>query len=554
MQRMTRWFLTLAIALAAIVGLLVGVVLSGGDAPATGPAAERRGAIAGNERPVDSTEPARFDGSASPSSAGASAASAEASAQPATSTANASAVESTRATASRPATETAAPSFADVAQRLNPAVVSIEATLPAPEPTRRGPGRPSRSDRGGPADPADPDAFGGPAPRDRTRQGAGAGFLIDAQGHVLTNHHVVDGAQRVTVALLDGRRFKARTVGSDPETDVALLKVDAAGPLPYAPLGNSDTLRVGEWVIAIGNPLAYDHTLTVGVVSFLGRKLFDSALERYIQTDAAITFGNSGGPLLNARGQVVGINTALSSRAASIGFAVPINDATAVLAQLKATGTVSRGYLGLILRGVDADLQAWLGLPSALGAVVQDVAVGSPGARAGVRPYDVIVRVDGAAVTDHDGFIRAIAARDPGTAARLEIVREGHRLTIGVKLAERPHTDRSAGALDSRSEPARLRPQGLGIAVREIDAVAAGRLGVPAGSAGVFVSRVDAASPASTGAIARGDVVLEINRQPVHSAADFVRLTSPLRPGDVVGVYLYRPDRNSRLLQTVRIE
>lgn len=278
-------------------------------------------------------------------------------------------------------------------------------------------------------------------------------------------------------------------------------------------------------------------------------------IDDIIQTDAALNPGNSGGPLLNSRGEVVGINTALSSRAASIGFAVPINEATAVLPQLKATGTVSRGYLGLMLRALDADLQAWLGLPSAFGAVVQDVAAGSPGDRAGVRPYDVVVSVDGVAVTDHDGFIHAIAARDPGTVATLEIVRDGRRLTVPVKLALRPRReDRSENPPDSRSSPATLRPLGLGISVRELDVVASSRLGLPGGVRGLFVSRVDATSPAADGDIVRGDVLLEINRQPVASAAEFIRLTRSLRTGDVVGVYLYRPDRNARLLQTVRIE
>lgn len=535
MQRMTRWFLTLAVALAAAIGLLVGIVLSDRAGPSSRPVGAPGASIPTSASSATGVE-ARTPAAPGPRSDLAMAAGPDDIAARSAPVA---------ATPRGPAEVAAAPSFADVAERLNPAVVSIDATLPATERPRRGPAR---------SDLSDPDALA-PGPRDRTRRGAGAGFLIDAQGHVLTNHHVVDGAQRITVGLLDGRRLKARTIGSDPETDIALLKVDAARPLPFAPLGDSDALRVGEWVIAIGNPLAYDHTLTVGVVSFLGRKLFDSTLDRYIQTDAAITYGNSGGPLLNARGEVVGINTALSSRAASIGFAVPINEATAVLPQLKATGTVSRGYLGLMLRALDADLQAWLGLPSAFGAVVQDVAAGSPGDRAGVRPYDVVVSVDGVAVTDHDGFIHAIAARDPGTVATLEIVRDGRRLTVPVKLALRPRReDRSENPPDSRSSPATLRPLGLGISVRELDVVASSRLGLPGGVRGLFVSRVDATSPAADGDIVRGDVLLEINRQPVASAAEFIRLTRSLRTGDVVGVYLYRPDRNARLLQTVRIE
>ena len=254
------------------------------------------------------------------------------------------------------------------------------------------------------------------------RRGAGTGFIIDETGYILTNHHVIETADRINVRLADGRTLRAERVGSDPDTDIALIKVTSPRPLPHAPLGDSDSLRVGEWVLAIGNPLAYEHTVTVGVVSFIGRKLFDSSLDRYIQTDAAINFGNSGGPLINARGEVIGINAAISSRASNIGFAVPINQASAILPQLRDKGRVSRGYIGVALRDVDADLQRSLGLKSAAGALVQDVTPGSPGARAGLRPYDVIVAVDGKPVVRNDELIQNVSARPPGSMATLQVV------------------------------------------------------------------------------------------------------------------------------------
>ena len=283
--------------------------------------------------------------------------------------------------------------------------------------------------------------------------------MIDADGFILTNHHVIDGADRITVQLTDGRALRAERVGSDPDTDIALVKVESSRALPFAPLGDSDSLRVGEWVLAIGNPLAYEHTVTVGVVSFIGRKLFDSSLDYYIQTDAAINFGNSGGPLINARGEVIGINAAISSRASNIGFAVPINQARAILSQLRETGRVSRGYIGIMLRDVDPDLQRALELPSAEGALVQDVTPGSPGARAGFRAYDVIVAVDGKPINGNDALIQMIAARQPGSIASVQLLRDGRVLNVTVKLAERPRRDRrgarrfrAAGAV----QPARI--------------------------------------------------------------------------------------------------
>ena len=307
-------------------------------------------------------------------------------------------------------------SFADIAERLNPAVVSIDATT-------RGEERPRR--RTAPL-PEGPDLFERPQQRDpdTPRRGAGTGFIIDRDGFILTNHHVIEGAERIMVRLADGRNLRAQRIGSDPDTDIALVKIDSPRPFLYAPLGNSDALRVGEWVIAIGTPLAYEHTVTVGVVSFLGRKLFDRSLDRYIQTDAAINFGNSGGPLINDRGEVIGINAAISSRASNIGFAVPINQARAILPQLKSRGRVSRGFIGIMLTDVTPELQRSLGLSVSRGALVQDLTPHSPGERAGLRPFDVITGVDERDIWTNDVLIREIAARQPGCSARLKVIRE----------------------------------------------------------------------------------------------------------------------------------
>ncbi len=446
-------------------------------------------------------------------------------------------------------------SFADVVERLNPAVVNIDTT------TRGNITRRRRRDAQ-PSDPSDrldgPLEFGTPRDRESPRRGAGSGFIIDADGSILTNHHVVDRAERITVKLSDGRTLRARLIGSDPDTDIALIKVDGQHGLPVARLGDSSTLRMGEWVCAIGNPLGYEHTVTVGVVSFLGRKLFDMSLDNYIQTDAAINFGNSGGPLINARGEVIGINAAISSRASSIGFAVPINGASAVLSQLRTRGRVSRGYIGVGLRDVDADLERSLKLRVAHGALVQDITAGSPADRAGVRPYDVITSLDDRTIANDDQLIREIAARPPGSAARLRLVRDGHDQSLVVKLSERPARERTDKSDPPAGPPERstVDPDNLllGLTVRDIDRATADRLDLPKQMRGVLITRVEAMSSSFDGGIERGTVLLEINRQRIESVADYRRVARVAHSGDILTLYVYTPDLEQRQLKTIRVE
>ncbi len=438
--------------------------------------------------------------------------------------------------------------FADVAERINAAVVNIDSTSKGSD--LRDPRSYKRGD--GPLE--------GPSPRDleAPRLGAGSGFIIDRDGFILTNHHVIDAAERITVTLADGRAFRAEVVGKDPAIDVALLKIPGAHDLPEAPLGNSDELRVGEWVCAIGNPLGYVHSVTVGVVSFIGRKLFDPSLDDYIQTDAAINFGNSGGPLINTRGEVIGINSAISSRASNIGFAVPINQAVDILPQLKTAGRVSRGYMGVLLTDVTPALQRSLNLNTAHGALVQDVTSGSPAERSGLRTYDVIFEVEGHDVAGNEDLIRDISARHPGSVARLGVMRDSRKLTVPVKLAERParddtdHEPFDSGARPRPAEPTLNVP--LGLSVRELDRGFVGRLDVPESVQGVVVSRVDPTGAAFSAAVRRGFVILEINRTPVRSVADYQRIVATAKPGDVLAIYYYDPTLAQRALVTVTVE
>jgi serine protease Do len=497
---MTRLYVITTATLAAIIGVLVGILLTPPRAASVSPSdAGTRAAASSDPAPI----------------------------------------------AEAPAPQTAGPTsinFADIAARLNPAVVNIDATARARRARRL-------VEEGGRRDPFDLGRRG-----DAPRRGTGTGFFIDAEGHVLTNHHVIEGAERLTVKLADGRTLRAGVVGSDPDTDIALIKVEGDGPFPHAMLGDSSRLRVGEWVCAIGNPLAYEHTVTVGVVSFVGRKLFDPTLDNYIQTDAAISFGNSGGPLINSRGHVIGINSAISRQASNIGFAVPINQARAILPQLKKIGRVERGYIGVTLRDVDPDLQSSLKLARANGALVQDVQPGSPAARVGLRPYDVITAFDGRPVATQDRLSREIAERQPGSTARLEYLRDGRAHNVTVRLAERPKEGIDRAVPSPERSTQRTDPGELGLSLIEVDDSNAYKYDFPDGMTGLFVHRVEPLSAAYDGGLDAGSIILEINRQPVTSVASFRRIIAAARPGEALAFYLYEPELKQRAIRTVRTE
>ena len=436
--------------------------------------------------------------------------------------------------------------FADVAERINASVVNIEAT------SRGNPLRDSqRFFRRSPGTPRDNDP---PSPG-----GSGSGFIIDKEGYILTNHHVIENAERITVTLTDGRSYRGEVVGTDPAIDVALLRITGAKDLSEAPLGNSDELRVGEWVCAIGNPLGYVHSVTVGVVSFVGRKLFDASLDDYIQTDAAINFGNSGGPLINTRGEVIGINSAVSSRTNNIGFAVPINQAVTILPQLKANGRVARGYMGVLLTDVTPPLQRALGLDVTRGAMVQDLSPDSPADRAGIRVYDVIVDVEGRDISSNDDLIRDISGRLPGSVARVQVARDGRRITMPIRLTERPRARGEDGADQTLPGNRGPRPavgtpeQPLGITVREMDR-SFSRLEIPEGVQGVVVTRVDPTGAAFSAQVRRGFVIMEINRRPIRSVADYQRIVAAAQPGDVLALLYYDPTVGQRAVLTVTVE
>jgi serine protease Do len=427
--------------------------------------------------------------------------------------------------------------FGAVAEKINAAVVNVDTA------SRGGVETPRINRRTGRSEPAGP------------REGSGSGFIIDPAGYVLTNHHVISGADRVTVTMSDGRIFRADVVGVDPAIDVALLRVHAKGPLPAAPLGNSEALRVGEWVCAIGNPLGvYTHSVTVGVISFLGRKLFDSGLDAYIQTDAAISFGNSGGPLINARGQVVGITTAISAQASNIGFAVPISQVVAVLPQLREHGTVARGYIGVGLRTVTPTLRRALRLDPEEGALVEDVTPDTPAERAGLRPYDVVVGADGQPVHSDEDLTRHVSGRQPGTLTSLEVWRDGEMKRVFVKLRDRP-LPRSVSRRTPTDPDLRpiTQPQSpLGLRVRELDEATSDRLSIPDHIRGVLVADVDPTGPARLALVRTNQVILEVNRRRVTSVQDYLSAIATLETGQAAVLLLYdRTPPGQRVLAVV---
>ena len=397
-----------------------------------------------------------------------------------------------------PATVTA-PNWVGLAEALKPAVVNISMKRTA-QPSADG------------VDPFFQQFFGRVPPR--VQRGLGSGFVINADGDVITNNHVVDGATEIRVKLADGREFAGRVVGRDPRTDLALLKVEARG-LPTIPVGDSSALKVGEPVMAIGNPFGLEQTVTTGIVSATGRVIGEGPYDDFIQTDASINPGNSGGPLINARGQVIGINTAIVSRSGGsvgIGFAIPVNLAKPVVSQLAAAGHVTRGWLGVSIQPLTADLAKSFRVPATDGALVTSVSEGSPAAKAGLKQGDVIVEYDGRPVARAGDLPRAVAETPVGRAVSLKIVRDGAPVTLTATVG-RLDEPREAKAEPAPGEPA------LGLSGRTLTPAVAQQLGLRE-QRGVLVVAVHDGSRAEAAGLKAGDVISQIDHRPVASVED----------------------------------
>jgi serine protease Do len=453
---------------------------------------------------------------------------------------------------------TTLPSFADLAEAVEPAVVSIQAaTIEKASAGRRGgngvdpfefffgPRNRQQRPQQPQQQPDDEDGGGLGGQPDQFRSDAGgSGFVISPDGLIITNNHVVEGATSVKVHL-DDRDYTAEVKGVDKATDIALLKIDAGRPLRYLELGDSEAIRVGDWVMVIGNPLNLDRTVTTGVVSAKNRSIgiSNASFENFIQTDAAINFGNSGGPLINMQGQVVGIATAINYGAENIGFAVPVSTLKDVLPQLRDKGRVSRGYLGLGVRTLDyTQAQAW-GLPSAEGALVQSVENG-PAKDAGVLHGDVILSVDGRKVKQTRDLINYVSNKGPNSTVTLDVWRDGKMIQKQVKLRERP-LDQEEG-----EEPAR-KPEGssgiewLGIQYQDLSGSLRGVQKIPEDVSGIMVTNVSPTSPLYEQFVRPGSVITEVNGQPVKGVGDFERIIKSAKPGSYLRLYTLRFDQRS---------
>lgn len=429
--------------------------------------------------------------------------------------------------------------FADVAKAVTPAVVNITTSSTEQVSDSVGP-RGRREDFfGSPFGPFGPRRFGPPTdPRERRGGGQGSGVIVSPDGYVLTNNHVIDGAKTVTVTLPDKREFKGRIVGSDPKSDLAVVKIDGS-QLPTIAWGDSNRLQVGEYVLAVGNPFGLNSTVTLGIVSALGRgHMGITQYEDFIQTDAAINPGNSGGALVNTRGELVGINTAIFSQTGGyqgVGFAVSSGMGRPIYESLVKTGKVVRGFLGIGIQDLNQELAKSFNVKGTHGAVVTDVKEDGPAEKAGLKQGDVITSFQGTAIDDAVTLQRAVTRSAVGSKAAVKVLRDGQEKDLSVTIGELPDNQQIARAeTGSTDQPL------AGLAVQELDRETAQELGIKGTLQGVVVTNVEPESEAERAGLMPGDIIREINRKPVTSMKDYDRVASDLKKGDNVLVLINR--------------
>ncbi|NMC73563.1 MAG: DegQ family serine endoprotease [Geobacteraceae bacterium] len=438
--------------------------------------------------------------------------------------------------------KTAPPDFVELAKKLKPAVVNISTTkvIGSQMPSRRQQINPFGND---PFEDFFERFFKEVPQRPFKQRGQGSGFII-GDGYIFTNNHVVSGADEIKVKLSDGREFKGQVKGADEKLDLALIRIETKENLPVAPLGDSDALEVGEWVMAIGNPFGLAQTVTAGIISAKGRWIGSGPYDDFLQTDASINPGNSGGPLFNAKGEVIGINAAIVAGGQGIGFAIPINMAKAVLTQLKETGRVTRGWLGVSVQPVTPELAASFGMKNERGALIAEVVKDSPAEKGGLKAGDIILEFDGKTIKDMHDLPRIAAVTPVGKRAAVKVLRGGK--TVEKTVVVERMADGADNAQKEASKEARF-----GLVVADITKDLAARLRIQETS-GVVVVEVKPGSSADEAGIAVGDIIKQINTAPVKNVTDYTKLVSALKKGATVPLLVRRGD--SSLFVALKVE
>jgi serine protease Do len=389
-------------------------------------------------------------------------------------------------------------------------------------------------------------------PKDFRKKGVGSGVIISGDGYILTNNHVIENATSIMVKMNDRRKFRAKVIGKDPRSDIALIKIDSKKRLPYAELGDSSKLNIGDWVIAIGNPFGLEHTVTAGIVSAKGRKDVNpggrQGYYNFIQTDASINPGNSGGPLIGMNGKVVGINTAIIASGQGIGFAIPINLAKSLIPQLKARGKVTRSWIGIRIQRVTDELAKSFGLKRARGALVSEVMKDGPGAKAGIKTGDIIIRFDGRDINDSSDLPLITSMAGVGKEVEIVVLRNRKRKTFKVKLGELPDDADRAGRKDAKEQGTPV----LGIKVRKVERSEMEGYGVSSGEGGVIVEDVDPDSMAYEAGLRKGHLIMKLNGKKISGPRGFEMMLKGIKKGETVRMFIKIRDGSIFIAFTVR--
>lgn len=428
-------------------------------------------------------------------------------------------------------------SFSDLAEKASPSVVNIRT-----EKVMKDGGRVYRHFFNGPDSSPFKDFFDKnfkqPNQESRKQQSLGSGFIIDKSGYIVTNNHVIADSDSIFVILQNDEEYEAKIIGRDRKTDIALIKIETKLDLPELKLGNSDQLKIGQWVVAIGNPFGLEHTVTAGIVSAKGRVIGSGPYDNFIQTDASINPGNSGGPLLNIKGEVIGINTAIIQRAQGIGFAIPASMASRIIEQLKQDGSVSRGWLGVSVQDITKELAEYYGLSKAHGVLITDSFKDNPAYIAGIRAHDILTEVDGKPLKEGRDLINIIGNAKPGSNVLIKGLRDGKEITFNVTIVKR-NDSQFASSINGLNT--------LGMKLNDLPVDYARKLGFNSAN-GVVVQEITSDSAAFKKGIRKGDVILEVNHRKISSVENFNKVVSQIEKGNRISMVIYKPNVGLRVI------